>query len=117
MLNAIHERTNAADIEAPAPTAKLLPGARLLLDLRAAGIVASSVIRNRRTGVLTVKFAAPDISDFTSQTDPAKVWAERILNAVDGYEVVDTYDSLAEWRNPTNPPVLYATVFLRAKVA
>jgi len=102
MLSTSHPRT---------PREPLL-GKRLLSTLRAKGIEADNVTRNRRTGVYTVKFAAPNPNNFYSRgTDPARVWAQKIEDAFAGVEIIDTYDSVAEWR--PQHPILFATVFLR----
>jgi hypothetical protein len=86
-------------------------GKSLLSRLAAAGINASSVTRNRRTGVYTVKFVAPNVNDFYSKgTDSARVWAERIQAALPGVEIIGTHDSVADWR--PRMPVMSATVFL-----
>lgn len=89
-----------------------LKGQRLLPALRARGIEADNVTRNRRTGVYTVKFTTPNVTDFYSKgTDPARVWARRIEETFSDVEVIDTYDSIAEWR--PQKPVLFATVWMR----
>lgn len=92
------------------PPREPLQGKRLLSALRARGIEADNVTRNRRTGVYTIKFAAPEMNNFYSRgTDSAKVWAERIEAAFSNVRIIDTYDSAAEWR--PNQPILFATVF------
>jgi hypothetical protein len=89
-----------------------LQGKRLLSALRAKGIEANNVTRNRRTGVYTIKFAAPNMSNFYSRgTLPARVWAQRIEECFTDVETIDTYDSVAEWR--PQRPILFATVFIR----
>lgn len=96
----------------PQPRREPLQGKRLLSALRARGIEADNVTRNRRTGVYTVKFSAPNMNNFYSRgTDPARVWAQRIEACFDDVEIIDTYDSVAEWR--PQQPILFATVFLR----
>lgn len=96
----------------PQSSREPLQGKRLLAALRARGIEADNVTRNRRTGVYTVKFAAPNMNNFYSRgTEPATVWAQRIEDCFDDVEIIDTYDSIAEWR--PQQPVLFATVFLR----
>lgn len=87
-------------------------GKRLLHALRAKGIEASNVTRNRTTGVYTVKFAASNMNNFYARgTDSARVWAQRIEEAFSDVEIIDTYDSVAEWR--PQQPILFATVFCR----
>lgn len=87
-------------------------GKRFLAALQAAGIEAHNVTRNRRTGVYTVKFVAPNLADLYSPgTAPARVWAKRITAAFEDAEIVDTYDNVAEWR--PGKPVLFATVQVR----
>lgn len=94
------------------PAREPVQGKRLLHALRARGIEADNVTRNRRTGVYTVKFAAPNMSNFYARgTDSARVWAQRIEDCFDDVEIIDTYDSVAEWR--PQQPILFATVFLR----
>lgn len=94
------------------PAREPLQGKRLLSTLRARGIEADNVTRNRRTGVYTVKFTAPNMNNFYSRgTDSARVWAERIEACFEDVEIIDTYDSVAEWR--PQQPILFATVFLR----
>ena len=94
------------------PAREPLQGKRLLTTLRARGIEADNVTRNRRTGVYTVKFTAPNMNNFYSRgTDSARVWAQRIEECFDDVEIIDTYDSVAEWR--PQQPILFATVFLR----
>jgi hypothetical protein len=89
-------------------------GKQILAVLRARGIDARDVTRNRRTGIYEVKFGAPNVTSFTSKgTDSAHVWARRILDRFDGVEVVDTYDTVADWR--PQQPVLFATVYLRGE--
>jgi len=96
----------------PQPVRERLQGKRLLSALRARGIEADNVTRNRRTGVYTVKFTTPNVTNFYSKgTDPARVWARRIEECFDDVQIIDTYDSIAEWR--PQKPVLFATVFLR----
>lgn len=87
-------------------------GKSLLEALQAAGIHASDVSRNRRTGIHTVRFVAPNLTAMDSPgTAPAKVWARRITAAFSDVEIVDTYDSVAEWRE--GQPVIFATVFVK----
>jgi hypothetical protein len=94
------------------PAREPVQGKRLLHDLRAKGVEADNVTRNRRTGVYTVKFAAPNMNNFYARgTDSARVWAQRIEAAIPNIEIIDTYDSIAEWR--PQQPVLFATVFCR----
>lgn len=89
-----------------------LQGKRLLSALRAKGIEADNVTRNRRTGVYTVKFAAPNMSNFyAAGTLPAREWAVKIEDCFTDVEIIDTYDSVAEWR--PQQPILFATIFLR----
>ena len=89
-------------------------GKHILAVLRARGIDARDVTRNRKTGIYEVKFGAPNVTSFTSKgTDSAHVWARRILDRFDGIEVVDTYDTVADWR--PQQPVLFATVYLRGE--
>lgn len=96
----------------PRTKRKHAQGKSLLEALRAAGIEASDASRNRRTGIYTVRFVAPNVGDFNSRgTDPAKVWATRITNALTDVEVVNTYDSRADWR--AGNPVLFALVMVR----
>jgi len=99
-------------MQTPSPIRTPRQGKSLLEALRARGIDADNVTRNRRTGVYTVKFVAPNVGDFNSPgTDPAKVWATRITNAMPDIEVVNTYDTIADWR--PGKPVLFATVQVR----
>lgn len=94
------------------PVREPLKGKHLLSALREHGIEVDNVVRNRRTGVYTVKFASPNLSNFYSKgTDSARVWAERIEAAFSDVEIIETYDSVAEWR--PQQPVLFATVFMR----
>jgi hypothetical protein len=91
--------------------AKPRQGKTLLSRLAAAGIQADNVTQNRRTGVFTVKFTAPNINNFYSKgTDSGRVWAERIQAAIPEADIIDVYDSVAEWRPQL--PILFATVFL-----
>ena len=87
---------------------------QILAALRSRGIEARDVTRNRKTGIYAIKFGAPNVTNFHSKgTDSASVWARRILERFEGVEVIDTYDSVADWR-PQNP-VLFATVYLRGE--
>lgn len=87
----------------------------LLAALRARGIQAGSVRRNRRTGVYAIRFGAADVTNFASSgTDSAQLWAQRIQEQFDGVEIIDTYDTVADWR--PQQPVLFATVFLRGEL-
>ena len=87
-------------------------GQGLLVLLRARGIDAGNVTRNRRTGVYAVQFAAPDVNNFNgSGTAPAQQWASKISACFDSVEIVDTHDSVADWR--PGKPVLFATVYVR----
>lgn len=86
-------------------------GKDVLADLQSQGIEAGNVTR-QRTGIYAVEFRAPNLSDIGERgTDPAHIWARRIEARFDGIEIVDTYDSVADWR--PQRPVLFATVFLR----
>lgn len=83
----------------------------VLAELQSQGIEAGSVTR-QRTGVYAVEFRAPNPANQGERgTDPARVWARRIEARFDGIEIVDTYDSVADWR--PQRPILFATVFLR----
>lgn len=89
-----------------------LQGKRLLSTLRAKGIEADNVTRTRRTGVYMIEFAALNMSNFyAAGTLPARVWAQRIEECFTDVEIIDTYDSVAEWR--PQRPILFATVFIR----
>lgn len=89
-------------------------GKRILAALHSNGIDALDVTRNRKSGCYEVRFGAQNITQFSSRgTEPAREWARRILERFDGVEVVDTYDSVADWR--PQRPVLLATVFLRGE--
>ena len=91
------------------PSAKR--GKDVLADLQSQGIEAGNVTR-QRTGIYAVEFRAPNPGNMGERgTDPARVWARRIEARFDGIEIVDTYDSVADWR--PQRPVLFATVFLR----
>lgn len=91
-----------------------LQGKRVLATLRAHGIEAADVSRNRRTGVYTVRFGSPNVANFYARgTEPAREWARRIEDCFEDVEIIDTYDSVAEWR--PHKPVLFATVFLRVR--
>jgi hypothetical protein len=80
--------------------------------MRRRGIAARSVSRNRKTGVYAIQFVAPDVNTYgAAGTDPAQAWAQRIEDCFDGVEIVDMYDTVADWR--PNHPVLFATVYLR----
>ncbi len=96
------------------PTRQPREGKWLLAHLRAAGIEAKNVTRNRKTGIYVVDFDADDVDDFYSLgTDPAHVWAQRIRERLPAVEIIDTHDAVADWR--PYKPVLAATVFLRSK--
>lgn len=87
-------------------------GKQLLNRLRAAGIDAQNVTRNRKTGLFFVDFKVPDVDDFDAPgIPPANEWARRIRQQISGVEVVDTHDTIAAWR--PHQPVLLATVVLR----
>lgn len=99
-------------MQTPSPIRTPRQGKRFLAALQAAGIEAHNVTRNRRTGVYTVMFCAPNIADLHSKgTRPAREWAKRITDAFEDAEIVDTYDSVADWR--PMKPVLFATVQVR----
>ena len=99
-------------MQTPSPIRKRLQGKRFLEALQSVGIEAHNVTRNRRTGVYTVKFVAPNIADLNSKgTRPAREWAKRITAAFSDIEVVGMYDSVADWR--PMKPVLFATVQVR----
>jgi len=101
-------------MQTPSPIRKRLQGKSLLEALRAAGIEAHNASRNRRTGIYTVMFCDPNISDLNSKgTRPAREWAERITAAFEDAEVIDMYDSVAEWR--PGKPVIFAQVKVRIK--
>lgn len=84
----------------------------MLKALRAAGIPARDMRRRLHNGVIEVRFQAENVCDMLGKgTDSAVIWACRIENAFSGIEIVDTYDTAAEWRQGS--PILYATVFLK----
>jgi hypothetical protein len=104
-----HSPVQVIDFRQPSPNREMLSA------LRARGIDAGSVRRNRRTGVYAVRFSAPEVTNFYGDgTDSAQLWARRIQNSFDGVEIVDTYDTVADWR--PQRPVLFATVFLRGEL-
>lgn len=86
---------------------------KLVLDqLRVQGIAAKKVKHNRSNDTYAVQFGAPEVARFECEgTDPAIVWARRIQDRFEGVEIIDTYDTVAEWR--PQKPVLFATVFIR----
>lgn len=87
-------------------------GKRLLDVLAEAGIEADNVTRNRRTGIHTIQFFAANCLQFDAPgTLPASAWARRIEAAGIGATVVDTYQTVAEWR--PGKPVLSALVMVR----
>lgn len=89
-----------------------IPGPRILTRLTNAGVKAQSVTRNRRTGIYTIRFGSPNVTNFNSiGTDKGSVWARRIEHVLPEAVIVDTYDSIADWR--PGCPVLFATVFIR----
>jgi hypothetical protein len=93
---------------------RISTGPALFKLLKEHGIEANTITRNRRTGVYTVKFAAPNMSNFyAAGTDSYRVWAERIESVIPDAEFVadQCYDSAAEWR--PSQPILFATVTLR----
>jgi hypothetical protein len=90
--------------------AKPRQGKSLLIRLHEAGIQADNVTQNQRTGLYAVKFVAPNLNSLYSKTDSAQVWSQRILEAIPDAEIVELYDSRAEWRPQL--PILFATVFL-----
>lgn len=99
-------------MQTPSPVRERLQGKRFLAALQAVGIEADNVTRNRKTGVHTVKFTAPDISNFNSKgTRPAREWGRLIMAAFEDAEVIGAYDSVADWR--PGKPVLFATVQVR----
>lgn len=84
----------------------------ILQKLRTAGIAAKDLRRRLHNGVIEIRFQAENVTDFYGKgTDPVAIWARRIENAFSGIEIVDTYDTVAEWRQGS--PILYATVFLK----
>ena len=108
------QKTPTARCEVRARKAARRPraGKRMLARLHAVGINARNVTQSRHTGLYIVDFGDSDIDNFESAgTEPARVWARRIRDALPGVEVVDTHDAVADWR--PNRPVLTATVFLR----
>jgi len=101
-------------MQTPSPIRKRLQGKRFLEALQSVGIEAHNASRNRRTGIYTVMFCDPNISDLNSKgTRPAREWAERITAAFEDAEVIDMYDSVAEWR--PGKPVIFAQVKVRVK--
>ena len=92
-----------------ATTRRTLQGPAVRDLLAAHGIEAESVTRNRRTGVYTAHFKDLNLDSFYSKgTHPARVWAERIQEALPMADIIDGYDSVAEWR--PEKPVLFALV-------
>lgn len=105
--------TNVPPARKPRSQRRRTQGKSLLDALHAAGIAASNA-KKQRNGVHIVYFSAPNVSDLDSPgTDPAKVWARRIENALTDVEVVDTYESRADWRQGN--PVLWAQVYVRIR--
>lgn len=77
------------------------------------GVEASKVER-QRSGLFIITFRDPDLQNIESfGTNPAWAWAECIEIALPGFEVVQTYDSIAHHR--PNQPVLWATVMVRER--
>lgn len=102
---------NTAPQSEPKPVRKHSPRKSLLKRLEAAGIRPTSVVRNRRTGRYTIKFVGPNNDNFYSRgTAPAQEWAERIQEALPLADIVEAYDSVADWRPART--VLFATVVL-----
>jgi hypothetical protein len=81
-------------------------------QLLAAGLTtADRITRNPRTGVVTVHFTDPAAGSFyTKGLEPARVYAERITQAFGNVRVIDTCDSVAEWR--PRQPILFGFVAL-----
>lgn len=108
---------DAVDLLPPDPPEDYAPDIRTGPDMLAAlwerGVEASKVER-QRSGMFIVTFRDPDLQNINSfGTNPAWAWAECIEIALPNYEVVQTYDCVAEHR--PHQPVLWSTVMLREK--
>lgn len=81
---------------------------RLQQQLIAAGLPAE--VHGYRRTQATVRFRGHDAG-----TERAEVWAERIAAAVPGLRVVETHNSVADWR--PGCPVLTALVIVEFNAA
>lgn len=81
---------------------------RLQQQLTTAGMTAD--VHGYRKTQITVCFKGHD-----SGTDSAAVWAQRIAAVVPNVRIVETHDSVADWR--PGCPVLYALVIVEFQAA
>jgi hypothetical protein len=73
--------------------------------LETLGIPVQKVVRKRETGAYLADFYVPEMRE---AIPPAAVWARRLGDALPDIRIVDTHDTVANWR--PGQPVIYATV-------
>lgn len=86
--------------------------AHLRTALEAAGICPQQVVRNRATGTFVVEFNAPTLTDMNGVgLERGDVLARAIAKAISDAQVVDVYETIAEWR--PSRPVLFVRVWVK----
>jgi len=75
------------------------------------GVPAQKVVRKQRSGAYVADFYVPQLEEAIPS---AREWAARIRATLPQAHIVDTHDTVAEWR--PGKPVIYATVVFQAEL-
>ncbi|MEO1166589.1 MAG: hypothetical protein AAFV98_22620 [Chloroflexota bacterium] len=83
----------------------MLSGRAMRRHLDSLGVSAQKVVLKRETHHYVAEFFVPEMS---TAIDPAHDWAKRIQQALPSAHIIDTHDTVADWRS--GDPVIHATV-------
>jgi len=86
----------------------MISGRELRRHLVALGVAAQKVVRKRDTGDYVADFFVPEMDN---PIPSARQWAEDIQAVLPDVHILDTHDTIADWR--IGQPVIYATVVFR----
>lgn len=77
--------------------------------LASMGVAAQKIVRKQQSGEYVADFFVPGMTDPIA---PAQVWARRIKDALPAARIVETLDTVADWR--PDSPIIHAIVIFRA---
>jgi len=80
-------------------------GPAMKSTLKRAGIEPQSVVRRQQTGFYVAEFYNKAMKD---PVQPSKLYAEAIKERMADLEIIDTHDTVADWR--PGKPVIWASV-------
>ena len=83
----------------------MLTGRAMYRHLVSLGIDVQKVVRKRETGNYVADFFVPQMQ---KPIDSADEWARRINHVLPTASIVDTHDTIADWR--IGQPVIHASV-------